>query len=132
VNQQTGGRQGNANYVLYALAATKETYSTCKFEFVHKSDDRDNSGDSVFLFVSHPRTTFLIACVAVGAELEQAIPGSGYGLIISALELYGAPRESCVPVRDWVRPGDGARFDQRGQPAHQLEHGSSYAEQLRR
>jgi len=29
VNQQTGERQGNANYVLYGLAA-KETYSSCK------------------------------------------------------------------------------------------------------
>jgi hypothetical protein len=88
VNQQTGGRQGNANYVLYALAATKETYSTCKSSLFTNPTTETIPATCVFFDITTGNNS--IACVAGSPNCSN--PGSGYGLIISGVSAdHGSP-----------------------------------------
>ena len=98
IDQKTGSRQGQANYVLYRLAAA-ETLSQC------------NGSKTTAL----PASTCVFNDVTVG---NNAVPGeTGYG---TATAKY----QSTSRIRSGIR----VRFGERDQPGEQLEHGNVQAD----
>ena len=79
VNQKTGERQGNANYVLYALAA-KENYSLCNSSsFTNPA----TPAPSTCVFYDITKGNNSVACVGGSPNCNN--PGSGFGLIVSGV-----------------------------------------------
>jgi Big-like domain-containing protein len=78
VNQKTGERQGNANYVLYNLAQTKETYSTC-------NSNSTPAAGCIFYDIAEGTNT--VACDFSTPNCSNQT-GSGVGVIIDTLSAY--------------------------------------------
>ena len=93
VNQKTGQRQGNANYVLYALA-TKETYANC----ASSSFGPGNPGTCVFYDITTGNNA--VACVA-GSPNCSNTGSSGYGVTVSGSSTeHGNPAFQAVTGYD--------------------------------
>jgi subtilase family serine protease len=96
VNQKTGQRQGNANYILYALAA-KETYASCN------SSSFTNPGtpapaSCVFYDITTGNNS--VACVA-GSPNCSNTGSSGYGVMVSGSSTeHGNPAFQAVAGYD--------------------------------
>jgi len=81
------GRQGNANYVLYALAAAKETYSTCNSSSFTAPTTETIPATCVFFDITKGNNS--VACT--GGSLNCSQP-SGFGLIVSGVAAdHGTP-----------------------------------------
>jgi len=97
VNQKTGERQGNANYVLYALAGTKETYSSCNSSSF--TAPTTETIPSTCLFYDITKGNNSVACVAGYPNCSNS--GSGYGLIVSGVGVdHGNPAFQSEPGYD--------------------------------
>jgi len=81
VNQQTGERQGNANYVLYALAASKETYGTCNSS-TFTAPGTPAPATCVFYDITKGNNS--VACDAGSPNCSNE-GGSGYGVVVSGV-----------------------------------------------
>jgi pro-kumamolisin-like protein/Big-like domain-containing protein/subtilase family protein len=95
VNQKmgAGSRQGNANYVLYQLAA-KETYANC----ASSSFGPGNAGACVFYDITTGNNA--VACVA-GSPNCSNTGSSGYGVIVSGVGAdHGNPAFQAVQGYD--------------------------------
>jgi hypothetical protein len=90
VNQQTGERQGNANFVLYALA-TKENYSLCNSSsFTNPA----TPAPATCVFYDITKGNNSVACT--GGSLNCSQP-SGFGLIVSGVAAdHGSPAFQAV------------------------------------
>ncbi|MGB8494188.1 MAG: protease pro-enzyme activation domain-containing protein [Candidatus Acidiferrum sp.] len=80
VNQQTGQRQGNANYVLYGLAS-KETYTNCNSS---KFTIPTNPAPAGCTFYDITKGNNSVACDAGSPNCSNQ-GGSGYGVMVSSV-----------------------------------------------
>ncbi|MGC0777025.1 MAG: hypothetical protein WCD68_07440, partial [Candidatus Acidiferrum sp.] len=98
VNQQTGQRQGNANYVLYGLAKN-ETYTSCNSSSF-TSPGTKASGTCTFYDITKGNNS--VACDAGSPNCSNTGGGStSYGVMVSAVPTEnGNPAFQAVPGYD--------------------------------
>lgn len=85
VNQQTGQRQGNANYVLYNLAKNKETYASCNSSSFTQPTTETIPATCVFYDITKGTNT--VACDFSTPNCSNQT-GTGVGVIIDTLSAY--------------------------------------------